>query len=74
MPGCDRELAGEQHRERLVTGVADLEKVAAFRFRQRRHGPIVDDQHVHMAELAEMFRMAAVGARHGQVAKQLGGF
>ena len=74
VPGCDRELAGEQHRARLVAGVTDLEEVPALRFRQWRHGPIIDGQHVHMAELVEMFRMAAVSARRGQVAKQLGGF
>jgi hypothetical protein len=35
------------------------------RFCQWRHGPIIDEQHVDMAELVEMFRMAAVSARLG---------
>jgi len=74
VPGGDGDLAGEQHRARLVAGVADFEEVSALGFGQRRHGPIIDDQYVDVTELIEMLGVAAVGARGGQVAEQFGGF
>jgi hypothetical protein len=54
VPGGNRDLAGEQHRARLVAGVTDLEEVAALRLGQRGHGPVVDNQYVDVAELIEM--------------------
>ena len=55
---------------RLIAAIADLQKIAAFGFRQRSHGPIVDDQQMDPAQPVEQFAMAAIGSRHRQVAKQ----
>ena len=63
-----------QRRAGLIARIADLEEVAALGFRQGSHGPIVDNEQVDAAELIEDFRVAAVGARGGEMAKQLGGF
>ena len=56
-----------QRRAGLIARIADLEEVLGFR--QGSHGPIVDNEQVDAAELIEDFRVAAVGARGGEMAK-----
>ena len=73
VPGGDRQLAGQQHRARLIALVADLQELPAFAVGQRRHGPVVDDQQVDTAQAVQQFAQAAVGPRHRQVTEQFRG-
>ena len=74
MPTGHRQLAGQQHGAGLIARIADLEEVAALGFGHGSHRPVVDNEQVDAAESIEDFRVAAVGARGGEMAKQLGGF
>ena len=49
MPAGNRQLRGQDCRTGLIAIFADFPEVAAFRFCQRCHGPVVDHQHVNTA-------------------------
>jgi hypothetical protein len=57
-------------RPALVAVITDLQEVAPFLFFQWGHGKIVQYQHVDARKLQQILAEAAVGTRHGQVAKQ----
>ena len=48
----------------------DLPEVAPLRFGERRHGPIVDHEHVDATEFGQQQAQAAVGTSDGQIAEQ----
>ncbi len=50
MPARDRQLRSQDRGARLVAILADLLEVAAFRFTERRHRPVVDHQHFDATE------------------------
>ena len=63
MSSDDRQLRRENQRADLITVLASLPEVPALRFGQRRHGPIVDYQHIGPAQPREQIAEAPVGAR-----------
>src|SRR5258707_372283 len=50
MPAGDGQLRRENQRADLIAVLANLPEVPALWFRQRRHSPIVDHQHVNPAQ------------------------
>ena len=69
VPPRDRQLRGQDRGAHLVAILADLPEVAALRFRQRCHGPVVDHQNVDAGKPGQQTAQAAIGARHRQVAE-----
>ena len=66
------ELAGEDRRACLIAVLTDFQEVPPLAFRQRRMGPVIDDQHVNAGQPSQPGFQAAIGAGQGQVAKQSG--
>src|SRR5271165_3270867 len=69
VPPRDWQLRGQDRRAHLVAVFTDLPEVAALRFTQRCHGPIVDHQNVDSANPGQHIAETAIGARHSQVAE-----
>src|SRR5687768_1887016 len=61
MPVRNGQLTGEDGRASLVTIITDLEKVATFVIFQRRHGEVVEYQHIDARQLQQELADAAVG-------------
>src|SRR5665213_3627396 len=64
------QLRRENQRADLIAVLANLPEVPSLWFRQRRHGPIVDHQHVSSAQPREQIAEASVGPCQCQIAKQ----
>ena len=69
VPLRDRQLRSQDRRTYLVAILADLPEVSALSLTQRCHSPIVYHQHIDAAEPSQQTAQAAVGARHGKIAK-----
>ena len=63
------QLGRHDHGAHLITILTDLPEVTAFGFRQRGHGPVVDDQDIDAAESREQASQAAVCPSHCQIAE-----
>lgn len=64
-------LRSQDYAPRLVTLTADFPKVPTFRFGERRHRPVVHDQHINAADpQQEMTKVpsARAGANSGRSA------
>ena len=70
VPARDRELRGEDGRAHLVAVFADLPEVAALRFRQWGHSPVVNDQDIDAAEPRQQTAQAAVCSRRRKITEQ----
>ena len=70
VPPRDRQLRSEDGRADLIAILADLPEVAAFGFRQRGHGPIIDHQYINASESGKQIAKAAVSASDRQVAER----
>src|SRR5919205_4146934 len=73
VPVRDRDLGGQYGGTGLVAVIADLQKIAAFDFSERRHAEVVDHQHVGERELAQKTAKAAIGMSQREFAEQLRG-
>ena len=72
VPVRNRHLTGENGGTTLVTVIADLEEIAAFSVLQRRHGEVIQYEHVDARKLHQQLADAAVGPGYRQFAKELG--
>src|SRR5262249_57005277 len=73
VPSLRVELAGDDGGARAVPILEHFEEVATLVVLDRRHGPVVDDEHVGTGELAEETRVCAVVAREGELAEKARG-
>jgi len=53
----------------LITVVTDLEEVAALAVLERRHGKVIEQQHIDLRQALEHSSDAAVGMGYGQFPK-----
>jgi hypothetical protein len=56
-----------------ITFLTDFPEVAALGVSERRHGPVIDDQHVNATEPDENVPQTPVGSCDCQIAEQPGG-
>src|SRR6185312_6370557 len=70
MPAGYGQLRSENQRTDLIAVLANLPEVPTLWFGQRRHGPVVDHEHVDPAQSCEKMPKASVGARQRQIAEQ----
>ena len=70
VPLGDGQLAGQKGRAGLIAVLTDFQEVSPLAFRQRRMGPIVNDEYFNAGQPSQLGSQAAIGAGQGQVAKQ----
>jgi hypothetical protein len=70
VPACYRQLRRENQRVDLMAVLTNLPEVPTLWFRQRCHGPIVDHQHINLAQSRQQIVETSVGACQRQIAKQ----
>ena len=61
IPLADRHLAGDDDRAHLVAVIDDFQQIAALLGVQRLRPPIVQDEQVHLRDLAQHSGVAAIG-------------
>ncbi len=72
VPILDGQLAGDDGRAAAVAFLKDFQQVVPGLGVERLEAPIVEDEELDAAERSGDAGIAAVGARHDQVAEQLG--
>lgn len=69
MPTSYRHLRSKNHAPSLITLFTNFPEVPALSFRERRHRPVIDHQHIDAADTGEQVTEAAISTREGELAE-----
>jgi len=69
MPSRHRHLWSHAYAQSLTTLFANFPEISTFGFGERRHRPVVDDQHCNAADPRKEMAETSIGACQGELAK-----